>query len=109
MLTGAPTSPSAASRSLIPFGTEPTPAFQAASIMFCAARPTSKPAASPAIATASCAPSTFARGDTARAPGERDSELLSEHVRRGVHELRHRLLVAEDDELPLLRVLGRAA
>ncbi len=49
----------AASGSRIPFGHETTPSFHAASIMFCAQRPTSKPPASPTIATTSAAVPTF--------------------------------------------------
>ncbi len=41
--------------------------------------------------------------------GDRDDELRAEHVRGRIHKLRDRVLVAHDDELPLLRVLRRAA
>lgn len=59
---GIPRISRARSASVSPFGQDPTPSFQAAIIMFCAARPPSKPCRSDSrsITTAAAQPRRFA-------------------------------------------------
>jgi hypothetical protein len=59
IFTSPPQIRAAASGSRMPFGHETTPSFQAASIMFWDARPTSKPPASPTSAITSVAVATL--------------------------------------------------
>ena len=78
MPTSPPTRRAASSASLIPFGQEATPSFQAASIMFWAQRPTSKPRA-PTIATTSAAVRTFCGANTAAASAARSETTTNRH------------------------------
>src|SRR5205814_1499707 len=77
--TALPTTRAAASSTLMPFGHEPTPSFQAASIMFWAQRPRSTPRTSPAIAITRAALLTLCGAYTASASASLSETITNSH------------------------------